>query len=99
MPLGTAVLTGAGRLDYRAIIHVAGINMFWRASERSIRGSVSSPMRIVEERGFASVAFPIISAGSGGFNTEGALAIMMDAFSPIETRAQVKIVRYQRRSA
>ena len=96
MPLGTAVLTGPGRLSYRGIIHVAGINMLWTASEASIRGSVASAMKIVDEHGFASVAFPIIGAGSGGFNTERALAIMMDAFAPIESRSRVTIVRYQR---
>jgi O-acetyl-ADP-ribose deacetylase (regulator of RNase III) len=40
MPLGTAVVTSAGRLPYRGIIHVAGINLLWRASEQSIRDSV-----------------------------------------------------------
>jgi O-acetyl-ADP-ribose deacetylase (regulator of RNase III) len=38
IPLGGAVLTSAGRLPFRAIIHVAGINLLWRASERSIPG-------------------------------------------------------------
>ena len=36
MPLGSAVLTAAGNLPYAGIIHVAGINLLWRASERSI---------------------------------------------------------------
>ncbi len=40
IPLGGAVLTGAGNLPFKGIIHVAGINMLWRASERSIRDSV-----------------------------------------------------------
>lgn len=40
IPLGGAVLTGAGRLNFKAIIHVAAINMLWRASEFSIRESV-----------------------------------------------------------
>jgi O-acetyl-ADP-ribose deacetylase len=35
MPLGNAVLTGAGKLPYAGIIHVAGIDLLWRASERS----------------------------------------------------------------
>jgi O-acetyl-ADP-ribose deacetylase (regulator of RNase III) len=34
IPLGGAVLTSAGRLPFKAIIHVAGINLLWRASER-----------------------------------------------------------------
>ncbi|WP_434301474.1 macro domain-containing protein [Corallococcus exiguus] len=32
MPLGSAVVTGAGRLPFKGIIHVAGIDMLWRAS-------------------------------------------------------------------
>ena len=39
IPLGGAVLTSAGTLPFRGIIHVAGINMLWRASEQSIRDS------------------------------------------------------------
>jgi O-acetyl-ADP-ribose deacetylase (regulator of RNase III) len=95
LALGSAVLTGAGRLRYRGIIHVAGINMLWRASEDSIRRSVSSAMNIVSDRGFTSVAFPIIGAGSGGFGLDRALGIMVDAFKQIETPAKVKVVRLQ----
>src|SRR5438552_6741988 len=40
IPLGGAVETGPGRLPFKAIIHVAGISMLWRSSERSIRASV-----------------------------------------------------------
>src|SRR4051812_2688917 len=39
IPLGNAVQTSAGRLPYKAIIHVAGINMLWRASRFSISAS------------------------------------------------------------
>src|SRR6266487_202668 len=46
IPLGGAVLTSAGRLQFKGIIHVAGINMFWRASERSIRSSVQNALAI-----------------------------------------------------
>ena len=31
IPLGNAVRTSAGRLPYKGIIHVAGINLLWRA--------------------------------------------------------------------
>ena len=94
IPLGGAVLTGAGRLPFRGIIHVAGINMLWRASERSIRDSVPSAMAIVDEHGFGSVAFPVIGAGSGSFDTDRAYAIMMDTFDGIDSAARAVIVRY-----
>jgi len=47
IPLGGAVQTGAGRLPFKAIIHVAGISMFWRSSERSIYNSVQNAIRLV----------------------------------------------------
>jgi O-acetyl-ADP-ribose deacetylase (regulator of RNase III) len=55
IPLGGAVLTSAGKLTFKRIIHVAGINMLWRASERSIRDSVRNAMAVATENGFQSV--------------------------------------------
>jgi O-acetyl-ADP-ribose deacetylase (regulator of RNase III) len=73
-----AVLTSAGRLPFKGIIHVAGINMLWRASEPSIRDSVQNTIRLADEKGFRSMAFPLIGAGSGGFNQERAKTLMMN---------------------
>jgi O-acetyl-ADP-ribose deacetylase len=64
IPLGGAVVTGPGRLPYKAIVHVAGIDLLWRSSERSVRGSVRSAMAVVKEKGYRSVGFPRIGAGS-----------------------------------
>ncbi|MEN6367828.1 MAG: macro domain-containing protein [Thermoguttaceae bacterium] len=78
IPFGGAVLTSAGRLPYKAIIHVAGINMFWRASEWSIRQCVRNAMALAHGKGFKSIAFPLIGAGSGGFKPDRVKAIMED---------------------
>jgi O-acetyl-ADP-ribose deacetylase (regulator of RNase III) len=96
VPLGQAVLTGAGRLPFEGIIHVAGINMLWHASERSIRGSVQSAMDIVDQHGFRSVAFPIIGAGSGRFKTDKALELMLDEFLHIKSGSVATIVKYRK---
>src|SRR5579863_3158040 len=45
IPLGGAVETCPGRLPFKAIIHVAGIDMYWRSSERSIRDSVRNALK------------------------------------------------------
>lgn len=95
IPLGGAVLTGAGRLPRKGIIHVAGIDMLWRASAASIQGSVRSAMAIVAEKGFGSVAFPAIGAGVGGFSEGEALRLMQDALAGIESRARVEIVLFR----
>lgn len=96
IPLGGAVQTSAGRLSYKAIIHVAGISMLWRSSRKSIQGAVASAMSLVNRHHFKSVAFPIIGAGTGGFGEDGALQLMLEAFSTIDTSADVAIVRYRR---
>jgi O-acetyl-ADP-ribose deacetylase (regulator of RNase III) len=96
MKLGQAVATRPGTLPYQAIIHVAGINDLWRASEISIRESVNGTVQIALERNFQSVAFPIIGAGSGGFDTTSAEKIMTDELSRLEGDLRVRIVRFKR---
>jgi O-acetyl-ADP-ribose deacetylase (regulator of RNase III) len=96
IPLGHAVLTGAGRLPCKGIIHVAGINMLWRSTAASIHDSVLSAMALVEQHQFRSVAFPVIGAGTGGFGESGALALMLQAFETLESAAEVRVVRYYR---
>ncbi|MFE8604627.1 macro domain-containing protein [Archangium violaceum] len=97
MPLGSAVVTSAGRLPYRGIIHVAGINMLWRSSERSIRDSVANALARAREHGFGSVAFPIIGAGSGGFDEDRALEVMVSTLESRDAEMDVTVVRYRRR--
>ena len=94
IPLGGAVLTSAGKLPYKGIIHVAGISMFWVASEKSIRGSVRSAMAIVNAQQFASVAFPIIGAGTGSFKGDAALRLMVDELSSLQSTAAVTLVQF-----
>jgi O-acetyl-ADP-ribose deacetylase len=96
IPLGGAVLTSAGRLPFKAIIHVAGINMLWRASQRSIRDSVGNAMTLAAEEGFRSIAFPLIGAGSGGFNQERAQKIMLAELQKLELPLEVTVVVFGR---
>lgn len=99
IPLGGAVITSAGRLPFQAIIHVAGINMFWRSSERSVRDSVSNAMKIVADRHFQSVAFPLIGAGSGGARKELVRQWMLDELGKIDFHGEVRVVEFLRLDA
>lgn len=95
IPLGGAVETGAGRLPFRGLIHVAGIGLLWRSSERSIRGSVRSAMAIVKSKGYRSVAFPLVGAGTGGGRPDRVLDLIRDELRLIEYDGEVRIVRYR----
>ncbi len=92
IPLGGAVITSPGKLPVKALIHVAAINLLWRASEKSIRSSVTNALELVEAHRFASVAFPVLGAGSGGYDHASALRIMEDQIGLEPHRAEVRIV-------
>lgn len=94
IPLGGAVATGAGALPFKGIIHVAGISMFWRSSERSIRDSARNAVKLAEEKGWTSIAMPMIGAGTGGFGENGALEFTKDELRGLQSSVRVVVVRY-----
>lgn len=95
IPLGGAAETGPGRLPFKAIIHVAGINMAWRSSEKSIRESVRNAMALAAARGYRSIAFPLIGAGSGGGRPDRVLEMMQSELASLSYDGDVRIVRYR----
>ena len=96
IPLGGAVLTSAGRLPFKGIIHVAGISMWWRSSEYSILASCCSAMRIASENSFQSIAFPLIGAGTGGGTIAKVEELMIDELQKIEYDGKIVVVRFQK---
>ena len=95
IPLGGAVVTGPGRLPFRAIIHVAGINLLWRSGEISVRDSTRNALDLARSRGFRSVAFPLIGAGSGGGRADKVLDWMRDEIARHDYCGEVRLVRYR----
>ena len=94
IPLGGAVATGAGRLPFKAIIHVAGINLAWRSSEWSIRTSVRNAMALAKQQGYRSIAFPLVGAGSGGGKAVRIQEWIRDELAGIDFDGDVIVVRY-----
>lgn len=95
LPLGAAVKTNAGKLPFKAIIHVAGINHFWVSSEKSIRKSVSSALKKAKECKFNSIAFPLIGAGTGGFSPEKVERFITHQIAISDFTGQCTIVRFR----
>jgi O-acetyl-ADP-ribose deacetylase len=93
IPLGGAVFTSAGRLPFKGIIHVAGINAFWRASERSVRDSVRNAVAVAQDHTARSIAFPLIGSGSGGLKPERVKTIMLDELGRMESAIVATIVQ------
>jgi len=68
--------------------------MLWQSSEYSVRRSVRSAMRIVAEKQFRSVAFPLIGAGSGGGSPERILELITEELSAIPFAGDIYLVRF-----
>ena len=94
IPLGEARQTDAGKLKFDSIIHVAGINLCWFATEYSVTHSVINAMELVNQNDIKSVAFPLIGSGSGNRGKKWSLDLMLKTFATIPTNAQVIIVQF-----
>mgnify|MGYP001462901995 CR=1 FL=1 len=99
IPVGGAALTSAGRLPFKAIIHVAGINMLWIATEYSIRTSVRNAIELVSDKGYRSVALPLIGAGIGGGGEAKAMQLIKSELAQTDYDGDVVIVSYQEPTA
>jgi O-acetyl-ADP-ribose deacetylase (regulator of RNase III) len=95
MALGEAVWTGAGALPFKGIVHVAGINDFWRGSERTTRLCVRNVLAVVWEKGLESIAFPLIGTGSGGLSAAVAEKAMLEEFEVHGMSLRIVLVKYR----
>jgi O-acetyl-ADP-ribose deacetylase (regulator of RNase III) len=67
VPLGGAIVTTAGRLAARAVIHAVSLDRDRRTSGPVIEAAVRSAIARAREIGATSIAFPALGTGVGGF--------------------------------
>jgi O-acetyl-ADP-ribose deacetylase len=65
--LGDAVVTPAGTLAARIVIHAVSLDRDRRTSAATIESAVRNAMARAREAGVASIAFPALGSGVGGF--------------------------------
>ena len=78
-PLGAAILTTAGRLAAKAVIHAVSLDRDRRTSGPVIEAAARAAMARAREIGAASVAFPALGTGVGGFPLDEAARITVAA--------------------
>lgn len=77
VPVGGAVVTGAGRLSSRWVIHAVGPVWGEGHEEPKLRRAVASALARADELGLTSLAMPAISTGIFGYpKAEGCRAIV-----------------------
>ncbi len=74
--VGEAVITSAGSLKARYVIHASTMEMDFKTDEEIIRKATFNALKLAQERGISSISFPALGCGVGGFSYEAAAKIM-----------------------
>jgi O-acetyl-ADP-ribose deacetylase (regulator of RNase III) len=78
-PTGSAVITGAGALQAKHVIHAVAPVYSGNASDAQLlRSAYTSSLRLAEERRLTSIAFPSLGTGAYGYPIEAASVIALD---------------------
>lgn len=77
IPIGAAVVTGAGRLRARHVIHAAVMGQDLGTDADAIRRATRSALERARELRLRSVALPALGTGVGGFPLEDCARIML----------------------
>jgi O-acetyl-ADP-ribose deacetylase len=96
-PTGTAVATGGHRLPARWVLHAVG--PVWRGGghgeAEELAGAYRSSLRLADELGARSVAFPAISMGIYGYpGPDGARVAVSTVIEHLEGDTAIELVRF-----
>ncbi len=75
-PVGEAVITSAGTLKAKHVIHAAVMGQDLQTNETKILSATRSALRLAESNEIKFVAFPALGTGVGGFPLSEAARIM-----------------------
>lgn len=75
--VGTAVMTGAGNLEVKQVIHAVGPKMGEGDEDRKLASAVRSALALADRNGLKSIAIPAISTGNYGFPVDRCARILL----------------------
>lgn len=76
-PVGTAVITTAGSLPARFVIHAVGPRMGEGDEDNKLKNAVISSLMLASEKGLESISLPAISSGIFGFPKDRCAKILV----------------------
>jgi O-acetyl-ADP-ribose deacetylase (regulator of RNase III) len=78
VPVGGAVMTSAGNLPCKVVIHAVGPRYGEGDEDSKLALAVNSALSLASQNGFASVCMPAISSGIFGFPKDKCAKISLD---------------------
>jgi len=79
LQVGEAVVSGAGKLNAKFIVHACGPKFQEPDTEPKLRQTMASTLRAAEEQGVKTLAFPPMGAGFYGIPLELCARVMVEA--------------------
>ena len=76
-PVGDAVITSAGRLKARYVIHAVGPRLGEGNEDEKLRRATLKSLRLADKYGLRSIAFPAISTGAFRFPRDRCARVML----------------------
>jgi O-acetyl-ADP-ribose deacetylase (regulator of RNase III) len=76
-PVGSAVITGAGNLKTRHVIHAVGPRQGEGDEETKLKNATLNSLKVADENNSKSITFPAISTGIFGFPLDACARIML----------------------
>ncbi len=93
--VGESVVTGAGSLRVRHVIHAVVMGQDLHTDEMKIRKATRSALTLADKYGIDSLSFPALGTGVGGFSVHHCARIMMEeAISCLTGKTAVRLVRF-----
>jgi O-acetyl-ADP-ribose deacetylase (regulator of RNase III) len=77
VPVGSAVMTTAGNLPARHVIHAVGPRMGEGDEDKKLSSAVLSSLKLASEKGLRSISMPAISSGIFGFPKDRCAGILV----------------------
>jgi len=77
IPIGEAIVTAAGKLKAKYIIHAAVMGQDLKTDAEKIRQATKNSLLRADELGIKSIVFPALGTGVGGFPLDECARIMI----------------------
>lgn len=96
-PVGHAVITSAGRLHAKFVIHAVGPKMGEGDEESKLKSAVINSLLLASQKGLRSISLPAISSGIFGFPKDRCAKVLVResvSFLKEQTNSSLKLIEF-----
>jgi O-acetyl-ADP-ribose deacetylase (regulator of RNase III) len=96
VPVSEAVITTAGKLPCKAVIHAVGPRMGEGQEDHKLKQAVENVLQLASQKGFSSISMPAISSGIFGFPKEKCAKILVGESKRFleENQSSIQVVEF-----